>query len=274
MSSVIKRSNIIIGKNMVTLNYNNKKLPPKPFFQENYKNTEDEFVEAQYGASDDEENYEDDYEDDYENDEDYENDYKGNKEQAAEDILVKARKEANEIIEQAYIQAEADRLKLEEDIKKQAQQEIEKLDIMEQEAHKKADEILQKANQEKLAMLGNLEPDVTNVISNLLRHIIGYEIKHEIKWLSYLVKHMLQQQSLIKPFEVHVSEELYEKLNQTEIDKVESLSKGLKVIPAPYLQDDDIVIQTDMGEISYNITEGMEKVIKDLEMVNSIEVNK
>lgn len=257
----------MLGKNIVTLDYNNKKLPPKPFVPDEYYEDDDEdgeFVESTYKSVDDESEY---YEEDNQND--YEE--KDDKEYEAGNILVKARKEANNIIEQAYAQIDAERAKLEEDIKKQAQQEIEKLDAMEKEAHEKAEQILEGANQEKINMLENLEPEVTNVINNLIRHIIGYEIKNEIKWLSYLVKHMLQQQSLIKPFEVNVSKDLYERLDQIEIDKVENLGKGIKVVPNLYLKDDDIIVQTDMGEICYNITEGMERVIKDIEMVNLIE---
>lgn len=187
-----------------------------------------------------------------------------------ENILLQAREEAANLLREA--KEEAEQIKQEAFQKKQEILEyarIQEKEIVE-EAKEEATHTIEAALQEKHHILSSLESEVVEIIKLLVSHIIHEEIATGYKWLNYIVRKMLVKENLTGDLTVYVSPTLLERLSEKEYNSLKSIKESLKVLSDESMSDTSCIIETLEGSILYDLSEGLDKVLKDLNRLDQL----
>ena len=149
------------------------------------------------------------------------------------------------------------------------------------EAHEKQAEILQLAQheaeaiktsayQEKKALLESVEGDVVETMISLLKHIISEEMHENVDWLRLVVRKMLLEDQTTETFKLRVSPY---NMNLIEVEKthfMEGISKVTQIEADETLNNTTCVLETSQGNIEYDVSQGLEKMITEIRILKGI----
>lgn len=183
--------------------------------------------------------------------------------------IEEARQKAEEVVSDAcekgrQIEEEA-RKKASLIIEQAAQKQEEILENVKQEA----DRIREQALAEKENKLQAVEGEVVELIIKIIQHIISEELIHNTDWLKYLVRKMMSEGMPNEEVTLLVSSENMARLREEETF-ASSLLKLAAVEADDALNDTTLVLVTSRGNIEYDISRGMEQVISELRIINSL----
>lgn len=175
-----------------------------------------------------------------------------------EEIIEKAKEEAELIKEQAYKEGfeagkkEADKLKLDVNrLKKQAQERLEEIE------------------NEKLVALKEVEDEIGNLIYEVTEKIIGNKIENEKDTILCVLKIALSKLSGKRDLKVRVCDEDYDII----MDHKKDIFKIIKVEEVDFLKDTalkpgDCIIETPLGIMDYSVSNQLKVLKKEFETVS------
>lgn len=195
-----------------------------------------------------------------------------------QDLLEQAIKEANEIIENAKIEAEnqaqhimqqandeIEEKKKEaynegfdkgyEDGDKKAQEEIASI-------KKEAEDTLNSIKQEKEEAIKNFEPEIINFVIETTQNILTKSFQFNPEIISLLIKKGLLCIKEIKDFKIYVSEEQYDYVfeNQEKILNTDTEKNNIEIIKDTSLKNTDCIIETNLGTIKCGVDEQLSSI--------------
>lgn len=187
-----------------------------------------------------------------------------------ENILLRAREEAANLLRKAKEEAE----EIRQEVFQKKQEILEYARIQEkeiiEEAKEQASYIIEGALEEKHRILSSLESEVVEIIKLLVSHIIHEEIATGYNWLNYIVRKMLVKENLTGDLTVYVSPTSLEGLAEEDYNSLKSIKESLKVLADESISDTSCIIETLEGSILYDLSEGLDKVLKDLNRLDQL----
>ncbi len=166
----------------------------------------------------------------------------------AEAIKKEARDQQTKVIADAY--------QKQEEILKQAEEE--------------AQNIRRIALDEKKSMLNAVEGEVVEVIITLLQHIISEEMTGHIEWLKLVVRRLLLEEEISEEVTLLVSSHTMTLLEKEKEQFIASLSKLAAIEVNEALNDTTCILVTSQGNIEYDISEGLRKVVSELRILKDL----
>lgn len=196
-------------------------------------------------------------------------------------MMTNAKDEANQIINNAYAEAnqilasanaEVEQLKnsTNEKIKEQTEQAQNQIQAQQDEAKLLCDNLINQAENEKQHILSQTEPEIVDLIIDLVGHIISHEMDSNSRWVKYLVKKILNNENITSNIEIGLPQTVYSKLDEEEFSQLENIVKGSKVVERLDMDGYTCIISTDNGDIIYNPQETLKKVTDDLKLLKQI----
>ena len=201
----------------------------------------------------------------------------------AELIIANAEKKANklsdEIISTARNQAKTfehdtrEKLKVEaEQVREEAKQQGYEQAI--KEAQLEADGIIQEANDikqdainEKEEMLANVEPEMVNLMIDILDHLIGVEKETNKKTITTLIKSGLARANPSGKITIHVSPEDYPAVDKNDLFQELDTMAELEVIEDPSVRKAGCIIETEIGTIDSSLDTQYKALRKNLKYI-------
>ncbi len=190
--------------------------------------------------------------------------------QEAEEIVRNATRKANSIIQEALNTMQAK----EEENQKYANEIIEEAHIKEtailEEAKIEAKKIIDEAQQKKHECILEAEQDMIKMIIDIAEHVISKELVDNNVWVGCLVRKMIDKENLSDEVEVFVSKEVYAKFTSEDIEKLSNDKTKVIIKEDESLNSTKIIVVTQQGNIEYDAKIGLEKVIHDIEVLQSL----
>ncbi|OOO00129.1 MAG: hypothetical protein ATN35_08940 [Epulopiscium sp. Nele67-Bin004] len=190
-------------------------------------------------------------------------------------VIEETKSEASFILQDAKIQANTYAQEMQEKIEKDKKEADIHIGEMKKKAQKEIDVLKKKAKQqiekEKKQVLVDSEPDIIDLVSDLLDFIISNEIENSGIWLKYLVRKILRQESSIENVKIQISSKVYSITTEDELEEIKTIAKNVTVSERSDLPDYACIIVTDVGEIHYDVSKTLDKVKKDLKLLNKVE---
>ncbi|MBE6021730.1 MAG: hypothetical protein E7231_00695 [Cellulosilyticum sp.] len=191
-----------------------------------------------------------------------------------EEEIEKKRKDADNKIESLLSEAIAKGQAIEKEAK-------EKESLILAEAYQKQAEIIQLASEEanqtrkmaedeKRALLESVEGEVVETMISLLQHIISEELEHNVEWLRLVVRKMLLSDQVSEKFKLYVSTNNMQRIEEDRLAFMEGLSKIAHIESDETLKDTACILETSQGCIEYDVSNGLEKMITELRILQGI----
>ncbi len=177
--------------------------------------------------------------------------------------LAQANKQVNQILFEAKTKAKAIEEAAEELKNNLLSKALEEKEEILQDAHRQAEEIRADAYKEKNELIMGTEEELVNMLMALLNHIISEEMQYQTEWLKCLVRKMLSKDEILGEVKVIISPILFNRLSEEEIVVIEGIQKGLTIETKDNLNETTCIIEYNQGTIVYDVTQGLERVIKD-----------
>lgn len=193
-----------------------------------------------------------------------------NAKRQAEEIIQNATEKARDMIQEALNTIQAK----EEESQKYVDQliedaHVEKTAILD-EANRKAEMITKEAEQKKNECIVEAEQDMINMIIDVVRHVIGKELMDNSQWVGLLVRKMIDTENISEDIDVFVPKEVYTKLTTQDIQNLSNDKVKVTIREDDSLNDTKIVVATKQGNIEYDVQMGLEKVIHDIKVLQSL----
>lgn len=189
-----------------------------------------------------------------------------------EEILIQAKREAGEIMANAY---EEIRITREEELKKieqRIQEAKEQAENMIQTAKIEEAQIIETAYNQKQEMLEQATPEVVEVIKMLVSHVLHEEVAKGNQWISYVVKKMIFKEKLLDDLVVYVSPHILASITTEEYKEFDSLKNQITLESDESLNNITCMVETTEGSILYDLSEGIDKIIKDLTVLEQLTI--
>ncbi len=174
-------------------------------------------------------------------------------------IINDALKEANQIVEKAHQDKEFI-LEEAESYKQNRVQEIEQ----------EVQGILKRAQEEKQALIESTEGEMVETLLELLKYLVGEEIYHNTDWLYCIVKRMLSHEEFQGTLHLVMAPTVEERLTEHEKDKLQSLGKHIVLETDATFSDTTCQVITEQGSITYDVMEGLERVLSDIKILQQL----
>lgn len=163
-------------------------------------------------------------------------------------------------------------------IKKQARDEetkviadaYEKQERILKQAEEEAQNIRNAALAEKQSLLNAVEGEVVEVMITLLQHIISEETTGHIEWLKLVVRRLLLQEEISEEVTLLVSSNTMAHLQKEKEKFIASLSKLADIKVSESLNDTTCILVTSQGNIEYDISEGLRRVVSELRILKDL----
>ncbi len=192
----------------------------------------------------------------------------------SEEIINNAKLEANDIIEKAKLEAEniySERYNVGydngyESAKEEAYNDAKnEVTSMKNEASK----ILEEAKEEKEKILNDLEPQVVELVYNIVEDLVKTEMKYDNTLILSLVKEGINSTTILEKITIKLSDVDYDLVveEKEELEKLIDSSKELKIIKDFTLQNNDCIIETDFGYVNCSIDDKLKTLKKNLELI-------
>lgn len=191
-----------------------------------------------------------------------------------EEEIQKKRTEADNKIEEILSKAQAKSEKLLNDAKEEEMKLLEDAHLKQAEiiqlAHDEAAQIKVVAEKEKEALLESVEGEVVDTIITLLKHLISEELNENVAWLKLVVRKMLLCNPAIDTFKLLVSPHNMALIEQDRVDFMEGISKITQIQCDEVLNDTTCILETSQGNIEYDVSDGLEKMITEIRILKGI----
>jgi len=143
-------------------------------------------------------------------------------------------------------------------------------DEMIQQAEIEASQIIEAAQAEKRSLLQSAEGEVVETLITLLKHIISEEINENVEWLRLVVRKMLMQDRSSDAFKLIVSPHCLQLIEKEQEQFLEGLSKVTAIESDETLNDTSCILETNQGNIEYDISYGLEKIISEIRILKGL----
>lgn len=188
----------------------------------------------------------------------------------AEKIIENAKNEAENIINQANLEIEQQAKQIYEENKENGYKEgFEKGTIEIQGLKEEANQIISNAIEEKEIIEQKIEPDLINLVINISQKILTNAFKINPEIISLLIKKGLQNVKELVNLKIIVSENNYEFVmsNKDEILKIDTSKNNIEIIKDSSLEDDNCIIETELGIIKCGAKEQFEGIKEALQYI-------
>lgn len=183
-------------------------------------------------------------------------------------IIESANEEYDRIITSAFEEAKKVKINTDTEYRNMiASANEEALAIIER-ANKEHDEIINKATEEKVNILSNITDDIREIVSSLVEHIIGVEI-HQYKWVKALISKMIHKNNISGNVKVRIANETYGSLSEEDKNSLNNVVSNIEIIKDVSLLNSEICIESEDGNITYDITDGLSKVLEDIHSIHT-----
>ena len=185
-------------------------------------------------------------------------------------IIENAKKEAKQILEQAKQEALQSRKEIYEEAKKKGYEDgiasgVQKL----QEKTEEADNKLVQLQKDYEAMVKELEPQIAEIIAELVENVTGIFIEDRKDVIVYLVEKALKNQERCNDFTIRVSKEDYDFVSRNKDLIFASVGREirLRITEDAALVKNECFIETDLCVINCSLEEQMTNLIKDIRLL-------
>lgn len=137
---------------------------------------------------------------------------------------------------------------------------LDEIEVLKQEA-------LEQAEREKQALLKEVEPEVARIIKDLVGYLVSEEIYTSTEWIKSFVRKTMFNENLEQNIKLIVSPHNLRSLNQEGIEDLSQFRYNVDIVQDNRLADDVCFIETNKGTIEYNITKGLEQILKEIDML-------
>lgn len=137
-------------------------------------------------------------------------------------------------------------------------------------AHDEAEQIKVSANKEKQALLESVEDEIVHTMITMLKHIISEELNANVAWLKLIVRKMITSDPTSDTFKLYVSPKNMQLINQEYACFMEGISKVTEIKSEETLNDTSCILETSQGNIEYDVSQGVEKMITEIRILKSI----
>jgi len=199
-------------------------------------------------------------------------------EQRAQNIVQKAKFEANGLIESAKREAADIIAKAQEEAREEAgriaeeakangyNEGFQKGESESDKLIKKAKEMLSEAEQERKKTLQSLEPDMVNMVLQITEKLLGDTIALEPQLIAHLVKRGLEGATLTGAINIRVSPDDYDEVlrNKNTFLGLSEVSVAMEIIKDFTLQQFDCIIETQFGNIDCSLKQQFNTLRKNL----------
>lgn len=201
----------------------------------------------------------------------------------AELIIANAEKRAHSLSDEIIDNARNQAKKLETDTKERLKEEIEELkeetkqkayDEAMAEAQLERDGIIQEANQIKQdahdyreELIKEVEPEMVNLMIDILDHLIGVEKETNAKTITTLIKSGLQRANPSGKIVVHVSTADYPHVDKDEIFQHLDTMAELEILEDPTIRRSGCIIETEIGTIDSSLDTQYKALRKNLKYI-------
>lgn len=190
--------------------------------------------------------------------------------EAAQRIVEEAKQRAEEILSAALTKAEAIKEETREEQTHLLYETQVKSERMLQEVNEEVETLKRQAEEEKQALIMSSEGDLINILQKLLGHIISEEVFENTSWLKCLVRKMIQGCHTKDEIKVCVSQSIFEQLTQEQKKEIEALGEKVTLEARNTLNETTCVVETKLGNISYDVMEGLERVISEIKTLEKL----
>lgn len=191
-----------------------------------------------------------------------------------EEEIQKKREEADKQIEEMLAQTiEKCKAMEQQAIDKKAEilaQAQDRQDEMIQLAYDEAETIKKSAYLEKQSLLESVEGEVVETMISLLRHIISEELNENVEWLKLVVRKMLLQDQTTETFKLRVSIHNMQMIERDKAHFMEGISKVTQIESDETLNDTTCVLETSQGNIEYDVSQGLERMMTEIRILKGI----
>lgn len=188
----------------------------------------------------------------------------------AAQILAEAQDDAKRIIEQAnqqvsqmHLDSEKICLELQEEVKL-------KVASIQEDAKRESENLINEAYHEKEAILRGVEPEIVNLVQQLVSHIVQEELVAHTEWIMLLLKKARQKEHIRERVELIINPTLAQRLSEKEREAIQSFGEGVTLNIDESLNDTSCAIKTSHGSMVYDVKQGLEKVLKELSILQSL----
>ncbi len=185
-------------------------------------------------------------------------------------MIENAKKEAKQILEQAKQEALQSRKEIYEEAKKKGYEDgiasgVQKL----QEKTEEADNKLVQLQKDYEAMVKELEPQIAEIIAELVENVTGIFIEDRKDVIVYLVEKALKNQERCNDFTIRVSKEDYDFVSRNKDRILTSVGREirLRITEDAALVKNECFIETDLCVINCSLEEQMANLIKDIRLL-------
>lgn len=193
---------------------------------------------------------------------------------AKEVILAEAKKQVSEMIEEAHECAQIMEQKAATESQRILQEANTQADKMIQTAKQEVEHLIEVAYQEKQQILNQAEPEVVEIIETLVGHIIHEEVARNNKWIAYIVKKMIMREKIIGGITVYVSPQVLESITEEEYKSFEQLKQEVILRADEEVNSTTCLVETSEGSILYDLSEGLDRILLELNMLKQLKVEK
>lgn len=182
-------------------------------------------------------------------------------------LVENAKKEAEEIIETAREKA----ISLAEEIKKEAEEKgyndgLQKGEIEAKSLIDQANETLLSAKAEKQQILNSAEPQIIDLVQDLLNKLIGETVKINNDIILHLIRKGLSTANASGKLSIHISVEDYDNVinNKHLIETYVDSDKELEFVKDVLLGKNECIIETPFGNVDSSLDSQLESLKQDL----------
>ncbi|MGL4739101.1 MAG: FliH/SctL family protein [Cellulosilyticaceae bacterium] len=192
-----------------------------------------------------------------------------------------ARKESAQLLEEAKRQVNKMLSEADQELKERERLLKVQIDLLEEEAQfkvkqleasaaEKAKALIAQAQVEKEEIISQAEPEIIALVQQLVGHIIHEELSEHTEWIGLLVRKIRHHEMMREPITLSMNPVLYERLSEAEKHTLMAMGEGVKLRTDENLYETMCEIETSQGSISYDIEEGLGRVLKELGMLQSL----
>ncbi len=188
----------------------------------------------------------------------------------AQRIVEEAKQRAEEILSGALAKAE----EIKEETRAQQTQLLyetrSKSEQMIEEVNEEVKVIKKQAEEEKAALIMSSETELVNLLQKLLGHIISEELFENTQWLLCMVRKMLQGCQTKDEIRICVAQSVFEKLTENKKEEIQALGEHITIEIRNSLNETTCIVETKLGNISYDVMTGMERVISEIKTLEKL----
>lgn len=185
----------------------------------------------------------------------------------AKAIIANAHKEVEDIMEDAKESAHKQAISIRENAYKEGYDDgVVKANALADTLKAEVEALKREGEQYCQDLIKQIEPDMIELIVDVLNKLLSTEIEFNHKVISVLIKQGLNKATLTEDVSVHVSKEDYPAVLESESEILASLDTMASVnfVEDPTLSKSDCIIETGFGSIDCSLSAQYDELVKNL----------